>query len=254
VCAQHNNGGLDVDCWWRTNLEGFYAVGEVSASHGVYRPGGSALNAGQAGSARCAQHIAAKRTGCAMTAAGFEQAAKGQIKDALDLAQMILSHNGGDNLDEMYGRAAALMSKAGASIRSIAAIREASGVIWDELADYGHSAKAASPARLPMAYRLREILICQYVYLCAMTNFIEIGGKSRGSALYTDPRGQKPYACLPDDFTFTLDDGVLGAMVQEVLYQNGCCAFNWRKVRPIPEDDDFFENVWRDYRKNGNVY
>ena len=28
----------------------------------------------------------------------------------------------------------------------------------------------------------------------------------------------------------------------------------WRPVRPIPKDDDFFENVWRGYRENGNVY
>jgi succinate dehydrogenase / fumarate reductase flavoprotein subunit len=28
----------------------------------------------------------------------------------------------------------------------------------------------------------------------------------------------------------------------------------WRPVRPIPEDDDFFENVWRDYREHRNIY
>ena len=30
-------------------------------------------------------------------------------------------------------------------------------------------------------------------------------------------------------------------------------SFHWRKVRPIPEDDDFFENVWRAYRETGNI-
>ncbi|MDP9696632.1 UNVERIFIED_ORG: hypothetical protein J2X79_004215 [Arthrobacter globiformis] len=30
--------------------------------------------------------------------------------------------------------------------------------------------------------------------------------------------------------------------------------FRWRPRRPIPEDDDFFENVWRQFRENGNVY
>ena len=57
LCAQHNNGGLAIDCWWQTNLEGFFAAGEVSASHGVYRPGGSALNAGQVGSTRAASTL-----------------------------------------------------------------------------------------------------------------------------------------------------------------------------------------------------
>ena len=31
-------------------------------------------------------------------------------------------------------------------------------------------------------------------------------------------------------------------------------VFRWRPVRPIPADDDFFENVWRDFRDSGNVY
>ena len=34
----------------------------------------------------------------------------------------------------------------------------------------------------------------------------------------------------------------------------GLPVFRWRPVRPIPADDDFFENVWREYREHGNVY
>ena len=28
----------------------------------------------------------------------------------------------------------------------------------------------------------------------------------------------------------------------------------WREVHPIPEDSDFFENVWRSYRETGNIF
>ena len=52
LCAQHNNGGIGIDCWWQTNVKGLFAVSEAAASHGVYRPGGTALNAGQVGSIR----------------------------------------------------------------------------------------------------------------------------------------------------------------------------------------------------------
>ena len=45
LCAQHNNGGIGIDCWWQTDVKGLFAVGEAAASHGVYRPGGTALNA-----------------------------------------------------------------------------------------------------------------------------------------------------------------------------------------------------------------
>ncbi len=60
VCTQHNNGGLATDAWWQTAVEGFFAAGEVCGSHGVYRPGGSALNAGQVGSSRAATYIAGR--------------------------------------------------------------------------------------------------------------------------------------------------------------------------------------------------
>src|SRR5699024_1591747 len=62
VCAQHNNGGLLVDRWWQSNVSGFFPVGEAGGAHGVYRPGGSALNSGQVGATRAAQFIAARRT------------------------------------------------------------------------------------------------------------------------------------------------------------------------------------------------
>ena len=43
-------------------------------------------------------------------------------------------------------------------------------------------------------------------------------------------------------------------MIQEVKYNKGEVEFFYREPRPIPLDDDFFENVWREYRKNKNIY
>lgn len=61
VCAQHNNGGLKGNHWWESNVRGLFPVGEVNGSHGVYRPGGAALNAGQVGGLRAAMYIARRR-------------------------------------------------------------------------------------------------------------------------------------------------------------------------------------------------
>ena len=60
VCAQHNNGGLSADIWWETEVQNLYAIGELNGSHGIRRPGGSALNAGQVGAFRAAEQIAAR--------------------------------------------------------------------------------------------------------------------------------------------------------------------------------------------------
>ena len=58
VNHQHMNGGIAVNTWGQTNICGIYAIGEAAGTHGVTRPGGSALNAGQVFGTRCAEHIA----------------------------------------------------------------------------------------------------------------------------------------------------------------------------------------------------
>ena len=62
VNNQHMNGGLAVDGWGATSLDGCYAVGEAAGTHGVTRPGGAALNAGQVFGTRCAEHVAARHS------------------------------------------------------------------------------------------------------------------------------------------------------------------------------------------------
>ncbi|MEK1873901.1 MAG: FAD-binding protein, partial [Rhizobium altiplani] len=59
VNNQHMNGGIMVDTWGRSSLAGCYAVGEAAGTHGVTRPGGAALNAGQVFGTRVAEHIGA---------------------------------------------------------------------------------------------------------------------------------------------------------------------------------------------------
>src|SRR5699024_10037577 len=81
VCAQHNNGGLLVDAWWQSDLPGFFPVGEAGGAHGVYRPGGAALNSGQVGATRAAQFIAARRSDAPLGEAEFAAAAEGPLRD-----------------------------------------------------------------------------------------------------------------------------------------------------------------------------
>lgn len=57
VCAQHMNGGVDVDCNWQTSVENLFAAGEIAGTFGVSRPGGSALNSTQVGALRAAKYI-----------------------------------------------------------------------------------------------------------------------------------------------------------------------------------------------------
>lgn len=249
LCAQHNNGGLAIDCWWQTNLEGFFAVGEVAASHGVYRPGGTALNAGQVGSTRAAQYIAARRQG--EPEGDFRELAADALTRMGSLADSAMSETG--NVKELWQDAARKMSQWGAAIRDPEQIRNYAAQVRELQQEFAAKVKAGSRVELSQVYRLRDMLISQGAYLTAMEDYVTQGGKSRGSALYTDPQGRKPYPQLPDAFTFALADGET-SLIQELWYEEGACHIEWRSPRPIPQEDDFFENVWREYRKNGMIY
>ena len=250
LCAQHNNGGLDIDCWWQTNVKGLFAVGEVAASHGVYRPGGTALNAGQVGSTRAAQYIAARCRGDA--SAGFDAAASAALAEMAALADACRADTG--NVRALWQHAAEEMSRCGAVIRDPAQIRAYGKQVEAQLAGFAQTVKAGSRTELAMVYRLRDMLLSQRAYLTAMADYTAHGGKSRGSALYTDLTGGiKPFTQLPDTFTFALDEAE-APLIQELWLENNTCRTAWRAPRPIPEDDDFFENVWRSYRETGNIY
>ena len=249
LCAQHNNGGIGIDCWWQTDVKGLFAVGEAAASHGVYRPGGTALNAGQVGSTRAAQYIAARCQGDAP--ACFDTAAVSALTELGALADACKAEKG--NVRALWQHAAEGMSRCGAAIRDPAQIKAYCEAVDKQLENFGATVKAADRTELAMVYRLRDILLSQRAYLTAMADYTAHGGKSRGSALYTDlTGGVKPFAQLPDTFTFALDE-TEAPLIQELWFEDGTCRTAWRAPRPIPEDDDFFENVWRSYRETKNI-
>jgi succinate dehydrogenase/fumarate reductase flavoprotein subunit len=252
LCAQHNNGGIAVDKWWQSNIEGFFAVGEVAATHGVYRPGGSALNAGQVGSTRAAQYIAANRKGEASDAQEFVLKAFNKIKKMLDMPEKVLSDT--SNVKQLWENAQKNMSRVGAVVRNNVQIDELLKSVKLQISNFDNLVKINDLSELPKMYRLYDVLISQFVYLSSMLDYIKHGGMSRGSAIYSDINGEKPDDRLPDMFRFKLDNGKHDNLIQEVILKNGECEFIWRPVHEIPNDDDFFENVWKSYRENGNIY
>lgn len=252
LCAQHNNGGLAVDSWWQTNIQGLFAAGEAAGTHGVYRPGGTALNAGQVGSARAAQYIAAYGYKPVAVDSKFMAGLLKEFTEAARIADC-LREGCEDNVKECWAGSAARMSRFGGPVRSRKGIEYAAAEVKQELEEFFQKVRVSSGLHLPAVYRYYDILHCQYACLVSMADYIDKGGKSRGSALYSDPSGIRPYQELPPEFTFIQVDGKDENLVQEMVYRKGVCEFEWRKVRPVPDTDDFFENIWRTYRENKNI-
>lgn len=193
LCAQHNNGGVAVDAWWQSSVKGLFAVGECAGTHGISRPGGSALNAGQVGSLRAAQYIS-QYPGELVNEKIFVEIAK-----SVDV-------NINEDATEQINKARRRMSDNAAAVRCPEKIKQALSVTLTELADTTESDAL-------------DLLITQGAVLTAMS-FPQADADS----------------------------------VREVKLTENGFEVSVRKVRPIPSDDAFFENIWRSYRENKNIF
>jgi len=242
VCAQHNNGGLSVNCWWETNVPHLFVVGEAAGTHGVYRPGGSALNSGQVGSTRAAMFIAKRYSEQPMSEADFTRLATEKIVPKLALAQKFLENKKGYSPQEISAALGNRMSAHAAHIRKADSIRKVKEEAATQLQTIAEQTVLSNSEDMVAAFENVDLLTAQFVYAAAMENY---SGDSRGSYIIPDENGKYNVA---GSFRFSIDDEKLSGKIQEVRYTSLGCEFTWDDVRPIPENDDWFENVWREYR------
>ncbi len=253
VCAQHNNGGFRGSLWWESNVEGLFPVGELCGTHGVTRPGGSALNAGQVGSGRAALLIARRRAGGPPGPGEFARAAGPAVRAKLAQAERMLAGGTGpglapeDCLAEVRGR----MSSCGAILRDperVGPEKVRARRLWLKSR---RGMRAASPRDLGRAFGAADLALTHYVFLEAIAEYLARGGKSRGSFLVPDPAGRPPHPRLGRRWAFTLsgpDDFVSGRVLEVRLDGRGRVVKEWRPVRPVPRPEGWFESVWADFR------
>ena len=248
VCAQHCNGGIDVDTDWQSNIRGLYVVGEAAGTFGVYRPGGSALNSTQVGSLRAAEHIAyrQKRTTCT------EQAYAAAVQEhAAPLIEQILALIGrcGDSSTVLSQREHAQknMSRSAAHLRDAREIEQ----LYEETLHACHTFFDAAAIRsvrdLPHLLKNYDILLTQAAVLCAMQASVAQAG-SRGSGLVLAADGQVPCAGLEEYRFLPGKDGFDSRLTITQKTADGFSCI-WQPVRPIPKADSWFETVWDDYNK-----
>ncbi len=192
------------------------------------------------------------------------------------------------HVNELRQKVGRRMSRVGAHIRPIAGMAEAVCDAHFDLQKFPEQVRVANGYELADAFRLRDILITQYVYLEAIQAYMQAGGGSRGSYLICKTAfGEvQETKCLkgsaPAGLGNTiLQEGMSGRLIAKDLQKNALtgldfleekcelrhkvcevvlmmekdganeahCIFQWTPVRKIPERDNWFESVWRDYRE-----
>ncbi len=249
LCAQHHNGGIAVDLWWQTSIPGLFAAGECAGTHGITRPGGSALNAGQVGSLRAAQYIAAHPR--KVDAKAFEQVSTAALARHRAFCHRLLGNK--STAREATQAAMERMSKLGGAIRSRENLETGLALTNAAIAAFGESIGVSGQEALYQAYKLWDILTVQQAVFAAMLDYDAQAGKPRGSCLIYDKDGLLRPG-LPEQFRLRSRGSAAKNRVQQLIKGAEGYQITWRPVRPIPESNDIFETVWARFREDGNIY
>jgi len=261
VCAQHHNGGFAVDKWWQSNILRTFVVGEMAGTHGVKRPGGSALNAGQVGGLRAVEYIAgvygAEEPEVSDSATAGLDAAVSWVKELLAAGETA-GVTPGEAMDEIKER----MTRCGAHLRSGKGAERALDAALEQYARLRDDGLGISePADLVDAVTALQQCLTHVAFLRAICAMFDRAAGSRGSHCVLDPEGAEMHPKLIDPETdepyrFLDENEDLRGTILHVSYDPSAPElFRVRDVgaRAIPERDVAFEVAWREYRE-GEIF
>jgi len=258
VCAQHNNGGLAVNRWWESSIAHTFVIGEMAGTHGVKRPGGSALNAGQVGGLRAAECIA-RVHGTELPEETFGAESLATCLDQLTRKwDRWSAGSSAREPDEVLHEIQHRMTLFGGPVRQ----RDAAGrALADAVAlvkQLGSDGlRVDDPARLAAAIEVEHLAIASVAYLKAIVALLDEGAGSRGSFLVLDDDGQtihpnvldadgqKPLRYRPENVA--LRQSVLRVTADQRSPDGFRCEPI--PVRRLMRQPKAFEAAWRDYRE-----
>ena len=255
LCAQHNNGGLAANHWWEsTNVSHLFPVGEVNGSHGVARPGGSALNAGQVGAFRAAEYIAHRYGGWSLDVGVATHIAQERIAELDAWCERAKSSETHWQTDRRTVQKR--MSQFGGAIRSLPDLEKALAETEQQYQQIVQKGVTFADIReLAEALRNRQLLFAAISYLQAIRFAVQSGIGSRGSAIVLDPNGTPVHEKLGGNWRITPEN--TGFRNKTIVTQydpaTGETINRSQSCRPIPESDLWFETVWAAHRE-GKIY
>jgi succinate dehydrogenase/fumarate reductase flavoprotein subunit len=261
VCAQHNNGGFAVNKWWQSNIPHTFVIGEMAGTHGVKRPGGSALNAGQTGGLRAAEYIV-NVYGCEPPDYSDKQSQiDQQLNDVVAGFKRYESPSGLSPervLEEIRSR----MTESGGHIRELNNARKAlkeAVMLYKDIQKKGFRVK--NKKTIICAIQAEHLALTSVAYLKAIVELLSQGSGSRGSHLVLVEDGVEIHPDVIDKATgkplkFKRENQALRKSVVQIEYdEKSPDLFRCRnvEVRRAPTDRKAFEPAWQDYRE-GKIY
>jgi succinate dehydrogenase/fumarate reductase flavoprotein subunit len=247
VCAQHNNGGLKGNIWWESDVRHLFAVGEVNGSHGVSRPGGSALNSGQVGSHRAALFISKKYNNKPPQVEDFLEVAGDQIGDRIGISVSWGKNAQGKDQLLMMKEIRKRMSESAGIIRTREKIRDATEAAFQMLKGLNGKISASTVREIAGGFRLIDHSLTHYLYLEAIRIYIEAGGRSRGSCLVAYNDGELTTDGLEEGWRFPVCgyDRDIENNILEISFRSGKVEEKLTIAREIPSQELWFEKVWK---------
>jgi succinate dehydrogenase / fumarate reductase, flavoprotein subunit len=244
---QHMNGGLAVNTWGQTSLEGCYAIGEAAGAHGVTRPGGAALNSGQVFGTRCAEHIASKRNKQTVYAPERDLV-EGGLHDILAVlrsdSRITVEAIRSEVQTRMSDHAGIICTAASAE----AALAEATA-LNRAIRQSGVAFEGAYEAA--RALQWRQMALASEAALAALSFYVKRGGGSRGARTICSPEGdQVPLARKGPLTEFRFRSERVEDRAEQILVRLEGDKFIC-STRPVRRRDrshkTFFERDWPDF-------
>jgi len=250
-----------VDLWWQSNVPGVFVIGEMAGTHGVKRPGGAALNAGQVGGLRAARYIA---NVCRLDAAE-PAVAQAQLEQHVSECVARLNRykqRPGPRPQEVILQIQERMTASAGHIRQIDDAQQALAQAletYKRIEQQGLSIRSAGD--IVAAVQAEQLALASAAYLLAIAELLKNGGGSRGSYLVLSEAGieVQPRIINPatgEPVRFKPENDALRNCVFRLQYDGrredlfGCRMVPVRKVRPTHKA---FEAAWEDFRA-GRIY
>lgn len=248
---QHMNGGILIDDWGKTTLNGCYAIGEAAGSHGVTRPGGAALNSGQVFGKRVAVAIHRHLKHSGKVTINLDENVE-QIEVTLGEAEQFLHQNNGLAPRDLKTEVQARMSDHAGIIcfpDDVSKAAQEAIELCERVDSEGIRVNSAS--KVGNAFRWRHMVWVSAAVLSALDHYISNGGGSRGARTVCSPKGTLCPAASHEDlsrFRFVEEREKDRHEKIIVSLANGKIQITSEKVDLTPEvERKFFEKEWGNY-------